>query len=236
MLQFGLIENNLTAAPNDLVAQTVNVRTLGVDDIYKRILKRNPGLGLSQLQASTEEVFEEICTAVEQGFGVNTPLINIQLSIAGVFHGANDNFDPKRHQVKTNISAGVRMRKATASIKTQKVLAHEPVPHISEVHDVLSDTVNELLTPGGVIQIWGGRLKLVLENPENGIFLTGEQGETVKLNVVVENKPARLIAMIPADLQSGTYALEVRSTHGSSKESKAIKTGKFNKELTAVND
>jgi hypothetical protein len=237
MLQFGLVENHFTAAPNDFTTQTVNVRSVGLDEMYKRIMARNPGLGLSQLQSATEEIIEEVCRIVEEGNAVNTPLFNAQPSIAGVFHGANDNFDPKRHRVKTNLTAGTRLKKATAAIKTQKTIIQNPLPYILEVHDMLSDTVNDAITPGGVLQIWGGRLKLFTANPDNGIFLTDETGKATKLNMVVENKPARLIAMLPAELAPGTYNLEVRTTlTTSSKETKTMKTGRFAKELTAVSD
>jgi hypothetical protein len=87
-----------------------------------------------------------------------------------------------------------------------------------------------------VLQIRGGRLKLATENPDNGIFLIDEQAQTVKLATIVENKPARLIAMIPANLPAGVYTLEVRTNLSAyNKEAKSIKTGRFQKELTALN-
>ena len=43
--------------------------------------------------------------------------------------------------------------------------------------------------------------------------------------------------MIPADIATGTYSLEVRTTlTQSGKEVKTLKTGRFNKELIAVDD
>jgi hypothetical protein len=233
MLQISLQDNLLTLAPNDMMAQTVNVRTFGMPDIAKRILARNPGLGLSQLNASLEEFFEEVCIIVEDGSAVNTPLFNTQPSVSGVFNSAADNFDPKRHRVKTNLMIGTRLRRATSGIKVQRVQTADPVPFILEVVDVLSDSVNELITPGGIIQLRGGRLKLAVENPANGIFLVDEQQQATKLAVLVENKPARLIAMLPATLPYGAYSLEVRTTYSASgKESKNLKTGRFIKELT----
>ena len=228
MLQFSLQENLLTPAPNDMMAQPVNVRTYGLPEINQRILARNPGLGLSQLNASIEEFFDEVCAIVEDGGSVNTPLFNTQPSVPGVFDSATDNFDPRRHRVRTNLMLGTRLRKATAAIKVQKVQTADPAPFILEVHDVLSDTTNELLTPGGVVQIRGGRLKFVPGNPANGIFLIDEQAQPVRLDVIVENKPARLIAMLPADLP-----LEVRTTLiATGREGKTLKTGRFIRELT----
>jgi hypothetical protein len=227
----------LTLSPNDFSAQPVHVRSFGTGEIVRRILARNPGLSEAQINAALDEFIREACLIIEDGGAINTPLLNTQPSIAGVFHGAADTFDPRRHRVKTNISQGTAMRRATTAIKTQKVQTAEPIPYILEVHDVLSDTVNELLTPGGVLQIRGGRLKMMPDNPDNGIFLTDDTGMVIKMPVVIENKPARLIVMIPPDLPAGSYELEVRTTlSASGKEVKSIRTRRFNRELTAVSD
>ena len=154
-----------------------------------------------------------------------------------MFHGAADTFDPRRHRVRTNLTAGAALRKATAAIKTQKVQTAEPAPFILEVRDALSNSVNEQITPGGVLQIRGGRLKLAAENPENGIFLIDADGNAAKLQIVIENKPSRLIAMLPADIAPGTYELEVRTTFANSaRESRNMKIRRFNRELVTVCD
>ena len=127
MISYSLIDNHLTAAPNDFTAQTVNVRSFAMNDIVQRIMGRNPGLSAAQINASLEKFVHEVCLIVEDGGAVNTPLFNTQPSIAGVFHGAADTFDTRRHRVKTNLSQGVAMRRATANIKTQKVQTAEPI-------------------------------------------------------------------------------------------------------------
>ena len=237
MISYSLIDNHLTAAPNDFTAQTVNVRSFAMNDIVQRIMGRNPGLSAAQINASLEKFVHEVCLIVEDGGAVNTPLFNTQPSIAGVFHGAADTFDPRRHRVKTNLSQGTALRRATAAIKTQKTQTADPIPFILEVHDVLSDTTNEQITPGGVLQIRGGRLKMATENPDNGVFLIDEAANAVKLPVVIENKPSRLIVMLPADIPTGSYELEVRTTLGvSGREVKNIRTRRFNRELVALCD
>ena len=237
MISFSLVENHLTTAPNDFTAQTVNVRSFGMSEIVKRIMARNPGLSEAQINAALEEFIKEACIIIEDGGAINTPLFNTQPSIAGVFHGAADMFDARRHRIRTNLSVGTAMRRATASIRTQKVQTTEPAPYILEVHDVLSDTVNEQITPGGVLQIWGGRLRIVSENLDNGVFMIDDTGNAIKMPVVIENKPSRLIVMMPTDMPAGTYTLEVRTSFvNSSKESKNLKTRRFNRELVAIND
>jgi hypothetical protein len=84
-----------------------------------------------------------------------------------------------------------------------------------------------------VVQLRGSRLKLVETDAANGVFLLPEAGGAeVKLPTIIENKPARLIALLPS-LAAGDYHLEVRTNivHGG-KPSQALKIGRFNKSLS----
>ena len=235
-MQYTLVENLFTSAPNDFTAQPVNVRSYDDAEIMKRILARNTGLTQAQLKSSFDEIVKEICLIIEDDGAINSSLFKAYPSMAGVYHGSADVFDPKRHRVKMNLTAGAAIRKAVENIKLQKSQTADILPFITELTDVMSETVNDQITPGGVIEIRGGRLKLATENPDNGVFLIDEAGQAVKLPKVMENKPARLIAIMPADIPQGTYTLEVRTSLSSStnKEGKTIKKGRFLKELTAV--
>ncbi|MDR2887573.1 MAG: hypothetical protein LBV26_06200 [Bacteroidales bacterium] len=130
MLQYTLVENLLTAAPDDFMAQPLNVRSYGLEEVAQRILARHPGMGLSQINAVIEEFVEEVCIITADGGAVNTPLFNAYPGIAGVFAGAADSYDPERHSVRTNLQPGVRMRDAADRIKMQKEQAADPQPFI----------------------------------------------------------------------------------------------------------
>ena len=60
-------------------------------------------------------------------------------------------------------------------------------------------------------------------------------GACLHAAVIAEHKPARLTAIIPADLEAGTYYIEVRTKFiDASKVSKTLKTGRFGKPLTVA--
>ena len=161
--------------------------------------------------------------------------MNTALSISGVFNGANDIFDKKRHTVNLNITAGTLLRDAVTKVKCEKTEAASTDPYITEVADIVSGKVNEVLTKGGVVQLTGSRLKFKADDTAQGIFFVPETGNPVRASVIAENKPARLMAIIPADLAAGTYYIEVRSKHsGGGKPLKAVKAGRFAKPLTVV--
>ena len=160
---------------------------------------------------------------------------NEYLSISGVFNGAADTFDKKRHTVNLNLSAGTLLREAAAKVKCEKTEGASTDPYITEVADVVSGKVNEVLTKGGVVQLVGSRLKFDAKDAVQGIFFVPETGEAVRATVIAENKPARLMAIIPAGLKAGTYYIEVRTKIlEGNKSGKTLKTGRFNKALTVA--
>jgi hypothetical protein len=234
MLHYHLVENLMTPSPDDAMAQVVNLRSYADDQIAEQMLKRGTLLTKADILAVLEVYREVILDIIADGGAVNTRLFNISPSISGVFGSMGDSFDPIRHKIKVNFNQGVAVREAAARIKTEKVQTPDPVPYIVEVKDVISGSVNEILTPGGVIQLRGSRLKFIDSDDANGIFLLTESGEEVKITVIVENKPARLIALLPPDLAAGNCHLEVRTNYsqGAAHKSKQMKTGRFAKLLT----
>jgi hypothetical protein len=233
MLKYSLSENLLTPAPNDFMAAPSDVRVYDLKAIIQRIEARYTGLTPTQISAAVNEFFEEVCKITENGDGVNTPFFNTFPSISGVFGSAADTYDPKRHRCKVNITGGTLLNAAGLKIKTEKVVVPDPLPYIMEVRDIVSDTVNETLTPGGVLQLRESRLKFLAEQDDNGIFLIDESGVATKLVVIVENKPARLMAMLPVDLSQGTYTVEVRTSYiGSARPRKSVRSGNFYRQLT----
>ena len=235
MLKYALRENLLTAAPDDFMAQVQDVRSYTLDEIIDAMMQKGSTLTRADV-AAVLQIYGEVCASIiADGSALNTPLMNTSLSISGVFNGANDSFDKKRHTVNLNITAGTALKAALGKIKCEKTGTTSTDPYISEVKDIVSGAVNAELTKGGVVQVTGSRLKFDAKDAAQGIFFVPETGAPVRAAVIAENKPARLMAIIPADLAAGTYYIEVRSKHsGGGKPLKAVKAGRFAKLLTVV--
>ena len=235
MLKYSLRENLLTPAPDDYMAQVADVRSYTLDEIIDLMMDKGTTLTRADV-AATLQVYGEVCSSlIKDGAALNTPLMNTALSISGVFNGANDSFDKKRHTVNLNITAGTLLRDAVTKVKCEKTEGASTDPYITEVTDIVTGTANTTLTKGGVVQLVGARLKFDAKDTAQGIFFVPETGEAVRAAVIAENKPARLMAIIPADLAAGTYYIEVRSKHsGGGKPLKAVKAGRFAKPLTVV--
>ena len=233
MLKYCLRENLLTPAPDDYMAQAADVRSYTLDEIIDLMMEKGTTLTRADVAATLQVYGEVVSAIIKDGSAVNTPLMNTSMSISGVFDGANDSFDKKRHTVNLNMTAGTLLRDAVTKVKCEKTEAAGTDPYITEVTDIVSGKTNEVLTKGGVVQITGSRLKFDAKDASQGIFFVPETGNPVRASVIAENKPARLMAIIPADLAAGTYYIEVRTKIiGSSQKSKTLKTGKFDKPLT----
>ena len=235
MLKYCLRENLLTPDENDYMAQTADVRSFSLDEIIDLMMEKGSTLTKADTKAALQVYGEVVSAIIKDGSAVNTPLMNTSMSISGVFDGANDSFDKKRHTVNLNITAGTLLRDAVTKVKCEKTEGTSTDPYITEVTDIVTGTVNTTLTKGGVVQLVGSRLKFDAKDTAQGIFFVPETGEAVRAAVIAENKPARLMAIIPADLAAGTYYVEVRTKIiGSSQKSKTLKTGRFDKPLTCT--
>lgn len=233
MLKYSLRENLLTPAPDDYMAQVTDVRSYTLDEIIDLMMEKGTTLTRADVAATLQVYGEVVSAIIKDGSAVNTPLMNTSMSISGVFDGANDSFDKKRHTVNLNITAGTLLRDAVTKVKCEKTEGVNTDPYITEVTDIVSGKVNEVLTKGGVVQLVGSRLKFDAKDTAQGIFFVPETGNPVRAAVIAENKPARLMAIIPADLAAGTYYIEVRTKYANAtKQLKTLKVGRFAKPLT----
>ena len=234
MLKYSLRENHLTPEPDDCMAQVQDVRSYSLDEVIDLMTRRGTTLTRADVSAVLQVYAEVVAELVSDGCAVNTPLFNTSFSISGVFAGMSDAFDKTRHNVSLNINAGTKLREAVKSIRTEKVDRVSTNPLINEVTDVVSGTVNASLTAGGILRLTGSRLKFTPSDEAQGVFLVSTNGSKVRCAVVAENKPARVMVMIPQDIKSGTYYVEVCTKLDSSGKSvKKMKVGHFAKPLTA---
>ncbi|MCB8983462.1 MAG: DUF4469 domain-containing protein [Ardenticatenaceae bacterium] len=230
-IKYSLYENNLTSDPDDFMAFVQSSGTAELDAVIERMIQQ----GSTVTRADTLSVLEDYYTAVEsmilEGWNVNTPLTNFSASIRGVFHGRTDSFDPSRHQVSAAVTAGKRLRQTmSARAQTVKQEAQRPSPSPLDYIDINSGLRNSALTPGGMGQILGHRLKFDPAQPEQGIFFKAASGAETRVSLVGRNMPGDLMFLAPADLAAGEYTLLVRAAMSDSE----IRSGELPYTLTAA--
>ena len=230
MLQYSLTENLLTEAPDDFTALVQPMGTYDKEAIITEMLRRGSLLTRTDILAVFNGLEETVRDITRDGGTVNTPLFNTSFSISGVFDGAMDTFDGNRHKLNVNLTKGLVMREAESQVVIEKTGTVIPQPTILEVKDSVSGKVNQQLTPGGVVELMGVNIKIVGENADCGLWFVPASGEAVKAQVIVQNKPSTIIAMIP-NLLAGTYTLKEVTQFSGGKPLKEPKICVFTKPL-----
>ena len=232
-IKYALRENLLTADPDDCMAQVVDARSYSQEDIAQEMIKRGSSLTAADIAAYQKLEAEVYADIIANGGNVNTPLISTSFSITGVFANQTDSFDKTRHAIKLNVNAGSALREAAAKATAQKVEAASTDPYITSVTDKVSGD-SAAIKAGSVMELTGARLKFDASDEEQGVFLLTSSGE-VRCATVIENKPARLLVLLPADISAGEFSVEVRTRLGSDRNPrKNVKSGKYAKTLSAV--
>ena len=233
MLQYSLEENFLTERPDDYSAIAHAAGSYTLEDIIDAMLSKGTLVTRTDIVAVLNNFFETTESIIEKGGTLNTPLLNTSFSISGVFDGPLDSFDGSRHKLNVNITKGTRLRDTEKKVKLEKTNPSLVLPQIQEVKDSLSGTVNEKLTSNGVVEVRGYMLKVEGDHPTCGLWFVHENGTETKATLFIENKPAKVLAMIPT-LATGNYQVKIVTQHSGGKLLKTPKTFIYPKTLKVL--
>lgn len=228
MILYYLNSNPLTDDPNDCVAKASPIGVLTREELIEECCAE--GTGITQYEA--EGIFKRIETVItrhlEKGYSINTPLINISPSVTGVFDGWDDNFDSNRHKLRFNATPGVLLKKAADDTRLHKIDRKSTALDIYSLKDHTIGKESVIITPGGVAELKGKRLKLDPADNKQGIFLIAEDGSETRVTIYVTNTDSTQIFQLP-NLDAGKYELQVRCI---AKNNKKLSVGSFDKVLT----
>lgn len=211
-VSYALFENNLTSDPDDYMAMVQPANTADLDIVVDRMMQQGSTVTRADVVSTLEDFFSAVENILLEGTNVVTPVANFSVSIKGVFNGRTDTYDSNRHHVTPTISSGKRLRRTIASrAQPLKQEAIKPRPNPLDYIDFVSNTRNTTLTPGGMGQIIGHRLKFDATDANQGIFLVDNNTTATRITTIGRNMPAELMFMIPTGLTPGDYTLEVRA-------------------------
>ncbi len=198
MLKYTLESNPLTERTDDYWARTHVIESLDKEAIIACMLKSGTLLTRTDILAVLNNFEEIIITKLIEGRAINLPLFNTSFSISGVFDSPSDSFDGNRHKLNINFSKGPLIRKAEQEVKLEKEIMPAQQPIIYEVRDLISGMANEVLTRNGIVEVYGHYLKLKGDDPGCGLWFINAEGEEHKADIIIDNKPVRVVAVIPS--------------------------------------
>jgi len=212
MLKYSLVENLLTERPDDYSAMTHSLTSLDKEAIITRMLNRGTTLTRTDILAVLNNLEETVVDALLEGNNLTLPLFNTSFSISGVFDSPLDSFDGNRHKLNINLTKGLKIREIESKVKFEKTNVASPQPQIQEVKDSVSGKVNEIITRRGVVEVRGYNLKIEGDNPSCGLWFISEKGDEKKAVVIIENKPSRILAMVP-ELDGERFQIKVATQY-----------------------
>lgn len=215
-IKANLYPNLLTEDPNDFSARVISERTLNVKEVCKEAVSRGGAATTAEAMEHNVNLFlKEMGYQLSDGFSINTGYFLANTLIRGVFNSPTEAFNPDKHAILYQFNQGDLLRKELSGIAVEITGIGDSSITITEVVDVKSGSVNDLLTPNRNLRIKGYKLKLVGDNPNVGVYFV-DQTTKVRTKVdaeeIVNNNPAEIIIVTP-ELVAGSYLLEVLSQY-----------------------
>lgn len=185
-----------------------------LQSIINQMLKRGTTLSESDILASLHLFFEVVAQEVQEGNHVNLPIVNIKPGISGAFTSALDHFDPSKHRLKTTTSSGILLKKNIKNTTVEKINRPLTIPILSAFVDIMSQTINDSISPNGIGQIVGNHLKFNDSNPSEGVFFVNANNQTFQATYFATRHPRKLVFSIPEGMPAGNYTLVVKKVFG----------------------
>jgi hypothetical protein len=223
-----LYDNLLTEDPNEFTARVSSERTLNVADVCNSAVTRGgASVSAADMEHNVNLFCKEMTYQLCDGFSVNTGYFTATPLIKGVFNSPTESFNPEKHSVMFLLNQGDTMRKEIPNIEVEIMGVADNSITITQVTDVKTGSVNNVITPNRNLKVKGYKLKLA------GSFIdeSGSKAYFVDPSDIVTNNPSELILITP-ELPAGNYTLRVISQFTNSSLLKEPRTAIFDKVLT----
>lgn len=216
MIDFGLYKNKLTNGSELFRAIVLTKRSCTLDDVIDRMVEQGTTLTRQDIMATLDLFFHTVSLLILEGCNVLTPLVNFGVSIKGNFDSQYDSFDATRHRVEARANANKQLKdKILAQARVQQQKPNRPMPQPEECINPNNGDGNEVLTPGGGAKLRGHALQFDVDDPNQGIFLIDSDQNRTRIETMLHNTARELIFLVPNDLTTDDYTIEVRARFGS---------------------
>ena len=224
-IKASLHDNVLTEDPNDFIARVAAEKSLSIEDVCQSAADRGGAdISASAMGHAVQLWLKEMAYRLCDGFSINAKWFSVQANIKGVFNSPNEKFNPEKHTISFDFNQGSLLRKEIGSVEVEITGVAENALSISQVTDIKTGVVNEVLTPNRNLRIQGSKLKIVGDNEAVGVyFINQSTNERTKVDPTdfVNNNPSELIIVIPA-LPPGSYKLEITTQFSSGADPKQL--------------
>jgi hypothetical protein len=228
-IKYYLVECPITPDPNDRRAQVIGYEIVTEKELFEYMTRIGAAITPAEARANYEEIINTFEYFLKQGYGINTEFIHIRPVIPGLFKNDEDRFDYERHKIKFSTQLGKRYNRTADDVKVEKVEATNNLPLPVTFEDIASATVNNMMTPNGVVSLRGIRLNFNQEDPLQGVFLIDSRKNEYRVERIISHNGTHIVFQLPKELMPEEYTLEIRMLP---RGNKTIKKGTLTERLT----
>lgn len=226
-----LYDLSITEREDDRYGRVVSPGSMNEDDLIRMAVERRTDLSPHTLKAALEILKELAHEQILNGTAVTFGLSHYSAAVNGVFMGDHDSWDPARHRLSLRIEPNAALRD---DLQNVDVVLRGPAttgPVINTVTDKSTDSMNSIITPGGIVYLEGKRLMITGDAPEVGLRLISIPDQdiiNIPTTAIFDNYPSKLGILLPVDLPAGKYNIELCTQYSKShKQSKKAQTYTF---------
>jgi hypothetical protein len=207
-----LFDNPLTENENDCYGRVVNIASINADTLIERAIANGFNGNADSMKAAYNALKHEATKAIVRGEIVNFGLGHVVLDVEGVFVKGATAWNPEAHKLIATITTAKELRD---TLKTTPVIVTGMAPDhaaIVQVADVASGKKNEVITPGGMVNIKGTRIKIAGEKSGVGLFLTNQDSATavqIPASAIGLNDPSKIMFVAPTNLPEGNCLMSI---------------------------
>ncbi|MGC9151725.1 MAG: DNA-binding domain-containing protein, partial [Microbacter sp.] len=165
-----MYDNLLTEDPNDYVARVSSERTLSIADIaHSAVTRGGASVSAADMEHHVNLFLKEMAYQLCDGFSINTGYFTATTLIKGVFNSPSETFNPSKHSVLFQFNQGDTLRKEIPNIEVEIMGVADNSITMTQVTDVKTGSVNDVITPNRNLRIKGYKVKIAGDNPAVGI-------------------------------------------------------------------
>jgi hypothetical protein len=161
-----LYPNYLTTVEGKYIARTNNEASLSIEDICAALKNREGFTGnYGDLVDHVRQFFDEAAYQLCDGFAISTGYFSVHPNVGGTFDKVNEGHDEKKHPVTFRFRTLAHLRALAEHIIVDIEGLADVQSYIDEFTDIRTGSINETLTPGGML---AGTWKLEIKTQFTG--------------------------------------------------------------------
>ncbi|MDR3308742.1 MAG: DUF4469 domain-containing protein [Tannerella sp.] len=207
-----LYDNPLTERTDDRYGRVVNIASITEDKLIERAIENGFNGNAASMKACCEALKHEAIKGVVRGELVTYGMAHFAINVEGVFIGDAPQWDPKINKLVARVTAVKELRETLKSAPVRVLGMAPDTSVIASITDITTGSVNDVITPGGIANLKGSRIKVAGDASGVGLWIIEKDTQKttqVMPNAMGTNDPSKISFVIPPGIITGNYILSI---------------------------